>query len=101
MDILKRGELELRGGVRDLIDAAVRAGIRVAVATTTSRANVEALTQCCWGKPADEVFEVSEGDAVYIPGQVPHSYQAGEEGFEFICVVPNKEDRIDIVDPES
>lgn len=46
---------------------------------------------------ADEVFEVSEGDAVYIPGQVPHSYRAGEDGFEFICVVPNKEDRTELV----
>lgn len=45
----------------------------------------------------DEVFEVSEGDSVYIPGQVPHSYKAGKNGFEFICVVPNKEDKIEIV----
>jgi quercetin dioxygenase-like cupin family protein len=44
----------------------------------------------------DEVFEVSEGDSVYIPAQVPHSYKAGKDGFEFICVVPNKEDRIEI-----
>ncbi len=46
---------------------------------------------------ADEVFEVSEGDSVYIPSQVPHSYKAGKDGFEFICVVPNKEDKIEIV----
>jgi quercetin dioxygenase-like cupin family protein len=39
----------------------------------------------------DEVF-----DSVYIPAQVPHSYKAGKDGFEFICVVPNKEDRIEI-----
>ena len=45
----------------------------------------------------DETFEVSAGDSVYIPGLVPHSYQAGEDGFEFICVVPNKEDKIEIV----
>jgi len=43
----------------------------------------------------DEVFEVSEGDSVYIPSQVPHSYKAGKDGLEFICVVPNKEDRIE------
>jgi len=46
----------------------------------------------------DQVFEVSEGDSVYIPSQVPHSYKAGKEGFEFICVVPNKEDNIAIVE---
>jgi quercetin dioxygenase-like cupin family protein len=47
---------------------------------------------------ADEVFEVSEGDSVYIPSLVPHSYKAGKDGFEFICVVPNKEDKIEIVE---
>lgn len=46
----------------------------------------------------DEKFEVSEGDSVYIPGQVPHSYKAGNDGFEFICVVPNKEDKIELVE---
>ena len=45
-----------------------------------------------------EVFEVSAGDAVYIPGNVSHSYKAGKDGFEFICVVPNKEDKIEIVE---
>ena len=43
-------------------------------------------------------FEVSAGDAVYIPGGVSHSYKAGEEGMEFICVVPNKEDKIEILE---
>ncbi|MDZ7719426.1 MAG: cupin domain-containing protein [Balneolaceae bacterium] len=46
----------------------------------------------------DDVYEVSEGDSVYIPSQVPHSYKAGNDGFEFICVVPNKEDKIEIVE---
>jgi quercetin dioxygenase-like cupin family protein len=45
----------------------------------------------------DDVFHVSEGDSVYIPGQIPHSYKAGKDGFEFICVVPNKEDKIEII----
>ena len=44
-----------------------------------------------------ETFEVSTGDAVYIPGMVPHSYTAGADGFDFICVVPNKEDKIELV----
>jgi len=46
----------------------------------------------------DESFEISEGDSVYIPARVPHSYQAGENGFEFICVVPNREDEVKIID---
>lgn len=43
-------------------------------------------------------FEVSAGDAVYIPGDVPHSYKAGKDGLEFICVVPNKDDKIEILE---
>jgi len=46
----------------------------------------------------DESFQVSEGDSVYIPSQVAHSYKAGKDGFEFICVVPNKDDKIEIVE---
>lgn len=45
----------------------------------------------------DETFEVEAGDSVYIPGMIPHSYTAGKDGFEFICVVPNKEDKIELV----
>ena len=47
---------------------------------------------------AGETFEVSEGDSVYIPGKVPHSYKAGKNGLEFICVVPNQEDKLEIVE---
>ena len=43
-------------------------------------------------------FEVSAGDSVYIPGGIPHSYEAGKEGMEFICVVPNIEDKIEILE---
>ena len=46
---------------------------------------------------AGKTFEISAGDSVYIPGQVPHSYTAGKDGLEFICVVPNKEDKVKIV----
>ena len=64
-DILARGELDLRPGVAELISAAKQAGLSVAVATTTNTPNVEALTLCCWGLPADQVFEViAAGDMV-------------------------------------
>jgi quercetin dioxygenase-like cupin family protein len=45
-----------------------------------------------------EPFEVAAGDSVYIPSNVPHSYQAGKDGLEFICVVPNKEDKIEVLE---
>ncbi len=46
----------------------------------------------------NQAYEVSVGDAVYIPGGVSHSYQAGRDGMEFICVVPNKDDKIEIIE---
>ena len=47
----------------------------------------------------DEVVEVKEGDVLYIPAGTPHWYQAlGDEPFEFLCMVPNKEDKIEILE---
>ena len=49
----------------------------------------------------DEVYEVKAGNVVFIPEGVPHWYQnIGEENFEFLCIVPNKEDEIKIVEKE-
>jgi len=51
----------------------------------------------------DETHRVSADDVVYIPAGVPHGYRAeGDEPFEFLCVVPNAEDRIEILStPEN
>lgn len=47
----------------------------------------------------DQVYEVGPGDAVFIPQGVPHYYEnTGDEPFEFLCMVPNREDVITIVD---
>ncbi|MBE7536405.1 MAG: cupin domain-containing protein [Anaerolineales bacterium] len=47
----------------------------------------------------DETHCVKAGDALFIPQGVIHSYQnMGEEPFEFLCVVPNREDKITVVD---
>jgi quercetin dioxygenase-like cupin family protein len=41
---------------------------------------------------------VRADDVVFIPAGVPHGYRAeGDEPFEFLCVVPNRDDRIEIV----
>ena len=45
----------------------------------------------------EECFEAAAGDSIFIPALVPHSYKAGTDGFEFICVVPNKQDTIELV----
>ncbi len=47
----------------------------------------------------EDVHEVEAGDVVFIPAGTPHSYDAlGDEPFEFLCVVPNGPDTIEMVD---
>ncbi len=49
----------------------------------------------------DELLEVVKDDVVFIPGGVPHSYEAlGDEPFEFLCAVPNLRDESTILDLE-
>ncbi|MDX1395875.1 MAG: cupin domain-containing protein [Gemmatimonadota bacterium] len=49
-------------------------------------------------KIGDETHRVKAGDVVYIPAGTPHSYDStGDEPFEFLCAVPNRPDRIEIV----
>jgi len=46
-----------------------------------------------------EAHDVSAGDVVLIPEGVPHSYEnAGDEPFEFLCIIPNRPDTITMVD---
>ena len=46
-----------------------------------------------------EKFIAKKDDVVFIPAGIPHSYKSiGKEAFEFICVVPNKEDIIKIAE---
>jgi quercetin dioxygenase-like cupin family protein len=48
----------------------------------------------------DQVRSVSRDDVVFIPAGVPHWYRAeGDEPFEFLCVVPNRPDRMEILEP--
>lgn len=80
VEILKLGGLDLRPGVAELIEAARGAGLRLAVATTTSRPNVEALTECCWNRPAGEVFDViAAGDEVARKKPAPDVYRLALE----------------------
>jgi quercetin dioxygenase-like cupin family protein len=48
----------------------------------------------------DEEIDVKQGDVVYIPAGTPHWYSAGDdEPFEFLCIVPNQPDKIELVTP--
>jgi quercetin dioxygenase-like cupin family protein len=47
-------------------------------------------------------YEVQGGDVVFIPEGIPHFYEnIGNEPFEFLCIIPNKEDVITIMDEFS
>ena len=47
----------------------------------------------------DETHHVKTGDVVFIPEGAIHSYEnTGNEPFEFLCIIPNKEDKITIVE---
>jgi len=75
-EILASGGLALRPGVRDLIERAASAGVRLAIATTTSRGNVDALTACCWGKTPEELFEVvTTGEEVETKKPAPDLFE--------------------------
>lgn len=79
-EILAQGDLELRPGVADLIEAARAQGVRVAVATTTNRPNVEALCEACWGWAATEIFEVvAAGDEVGAKKPAPDVFELALE----------------------
>jgi HAD superfamily hydrolase (TIGR01509 family) len=74
-DILSGGSLELRPGVAELIERACSAGLRIAVATTTNRPNVDALSWSCWGCAADDIFDViAAGDDVDTKKPAPDVY---------------------------
>jgi len=50
----------------------------------------------------EKVYDIAKNDTVYIPANTRHWYQVvGEEPFEFICVVPNKEDIIEVLEENA
>ena len=46
----------------------------------------------------DQDHEVGPEDVVYIPAGVPHSYHVLQGPFEFLCMVPNLPDTLEILD---
>lgn len=73
--IVAGGGLTARPGVLRLIDDARMDDIALAVATTTSPANVDALTRSLWQRPAAEVFQViAAGDEVAAKKPAPDVY---------------------------
>jgi len=47
----------------------------------------------------NDIYEVGKDDVVFIPAGVPHWYEVnGDDPFEFLCVVPNGDDSIILID---
>lgn len=79
-EIIASGALPLRPGVARVVDEARAAGLRLAVATTTNRPNVEALSLAAWGRPAGEVFDViAAGDEVSAKKPAPDVFELALE----------------------
>jgi quercetin dioxygenase-like cupin family protein len=49
----------------------------------------------------EDVFEVAAGSVLYIPAGAPHDYRVIEAPFEFLCMVPNAEDRVEMVEDDG
>jgi HAD superfamily hydrolase (TIGR01509 family) len=74
-DMLGRGGIPLRPGVRRLLEEARQEGIRLAIATTTTPANVSALLQHAISPDAASWFEViGAGDVVAAKKPAPDVY---------------------------
>lgn len=74
-ELLAQGGIPLRPGVRRLLEAARAAGIRLAIATTTTPANVSALLRHTLGPDAERWFEViGAGDVVPAKKPAPDIY---------------------------
>ncbi len=65
VDLVEAGAVALRPGVRRLLGQAREAGLRLAVATTTTPDNVHALLRAALGEAAEGLFEcIGAGDIV-------------------------------------
>lgn len=74
-EFLARGSIPLRPGVKRLLIEARAAGLRLAIATTTTPDNVTALLEHSLGKNAEQWFEVvGAGDVVAAKKPAPDIY---------------------------
>jgi HAD superfamily hydrolase (TIGR01509 family) len=75
-DIARRGGIALRTGVLRLLDEAERAGLRLAIASTTTAVNIDALLQATLGPRGLSRFDVIAcGDQVRAKKPAPDIYR--------------------------
>jgi HAD superfamily hydrolase (TIGR01509 family) len=75
LELLQSGAIPLRSGVERLINEAREAGLRLAISTTTTPANVDYLLSATLGKESLDWFEViAAGDIVPAKKPAPDIY---------------------------
>jgi len=75
VSLMEEGRIPPRNGVIRLIDEAAAAGLRLAIATTTTPANVDALLERFFGSAGKHPFEViAAGDVVPAKKPAPDIY---------------------------
>jgi len=73
---VRDGGVPLRDGVARLLDEALEAGLRLAIASTTTAVNIDALLQSAFGARGVEMFTVIAcGDQVAAKKPAPDIYQ--------------------------
>ena len=82
------------------VGCGVLEGVKVGTPTRGGSAITRGIRNC--STDLKEHLTVKAGEYLYIPAGMPHSYTAeGDEPFEFLCVVPNAPDTIELVEDES
>lgn len=75
VELMAQGEIALRPGIGDLIRSARDGGLRLAIATTTSRPNIDALIRATLDCDAGELFDaIAAGDEVGAKKPAPDVY---------------------------
>ena len=76
----------------------IRAGGHMPLHTNTVEHEQYVLAGRADVRIGDEVHRVEPGSVVLIPAGTPHDYRVvGANDFEFLCLVPNAEDRIEML----
>lgn len=79
-ELVRQGAVTLRPGVERLIREARGEGLKIAIATTTSRRNVEALLSATIGKDWPDLFDaIAAGDDAALKKPAPDIYEVALE----------------------
>jgi HAD superfamily hydrolase (TIGR01509 family) len=75
-EAVAQGRLQLRPGVARVIKEAQDAKLKLGIATTTSRSNLDALLRCCFGTKGETIFDaIVCGEDVQRKKPDPEVYQ--------------------------